>query len=253
MVQTRTVKTTESSTNTDGPMYAKGTYKKRKTAPKGAALVRKVIMSIAEDKRFAAGDAVSLMNHATFRGWNPLYWITQGTAPNQRIGDSIYIQNIECLFVINTNRAGIFVDDNSVFFALVQADRLQNQDGTFGPSSAGFTFPDMRLSAVGAVSNPSVDERSYKVIWSTRFKLINQGLSKITTTTATSDTFNTDFADQHYCIRKTIKLNRKFTYDSGTGGYAAKNNFYFVCGYNNQSANSMCEASLQYVVNYKDI
>jgi len=259
MVTTRSGRvyaTMVSNPNTVVKRKATKVFKRKRTGTATTGQIQRVIMAMSDNKQFIGVDGPKAIPHATYKAWNPLYYIGIGTASNQRIGDSIFIQNIECLFTVATNRAGIHVDDNRVWFALVKADSLQNKDGTLGNNSDGFTFPDLRVSAAGDVCNPCVDTRQYHVLWQTQFSLNWLGGATITSNSALtplSNTFNTDYADQIHPIRKTIVMNKKFTFSTTSSGYAQKDNLYFVMGYNNQGAAAMVTASCQFVVNYKDL
>lgn len=183
--------------------------------------VQKALLGLSETKVYRASNSRVLQN--TYQYWlNPLYWISVGTGDSNRIGDQIFITNIDVRFKFDSaNPTSAGDSDRHGCVMLVKATEEYHQ-GTI--DDAGWNtlgLPDIRYGGIGNVSNPIVDDRVFTVVWKKKFMLPMKNY-------ASTSTYKSIVFD------KTFKINKNFQYRSTSNGYSKTNNYYLYCGLDSQ-------------------
>lgn len=243
------------------------TAKKKTMAKPGAnkanvtkSAVRKTLLGMAETKRFVGSDGFSttgVTGVGSYWGYNPLYWMQQGSTDSQRIGDEIYFDKLRLRCIFGTNRGVLdpatpatwgALDPINVWVGVVKSI-YQNHDGLIGPASNNpIVFPDLRHSGVGSVTNPAIDSNKVNVIWS---KHITLRPNVTAVWAAAGNVSNVD--NQLYELDEDIKIARQFKYNADATGYAKDYNYYIVWGYSNSLNKNNCTFKLSYEVLFKDM
>lgn len=228
-------------------------YKRRKQynpsskKPVSRTQIRRTLLGLAETKRFAITTSYSsLFGTGTFVGYNPLYWIQTGSTDVQRVGDEIYFQSLDLRMSFSTSRTTYAVNANAgdpliIWLAVVKSANVVNHDGTLGPASSGFIFPDLRHGGAGSVSNPEVDTNVLTVLWQKKYVMKCNVAS----------TVRPD--DQILDINERVMINKQCKFNASAGGYLKDYNYYVVWAYTNPTSQSVLLCKYDGQVNFKDI
>jgi len=210
--------------------------------------VRKTLLQLAETKRFFVNPGISgVLGTGTFYGYNPLYWIQNGSSDVQRIGDEFFFDTLDLKMTFVTARVGYSShtgtgDPLNVWVSVLKSTEV-NHDGTLGPSSTGFAYPDFRHGGVGSVSNPLIDTHKVTVIWNRSFQIKANVVSP-----------SPSFPDnQIYDLTERVPIKKSCKFQALLGGYLKDYNYYVVWGYTNPTSYSNLTVNVAYQVNFKDI
>jgi len=234
-----------------GSVKGKAVKKAKPTKTLTRTDVRKTLLGLAETKRFAVQSGVGtarLVNN--YHAYNPLYWIQTGSTDAQRQGDEIYIEKIRLRMNFITARlplttASISADPINISVWIIKST-LKEKDGTLGPNSDAFIFPDIRNSGVGGLTNPCIDINKFTAIWGKTYK-INCNVADTTLGTAGQP------QNQIVDVDEDVTINKTFKYSSTSSGFSEFGNYYIVWSYANPYSQNNLAVRLGYQVDFKDM
>lgn len=206
--------------------------------------IRKEILKLAETKRFSNNVTTfsSSLPANQYHAYNMLYWIPSGAGESQRLGDEIFIDSFDLGVTVGCDRSTNVVRPQPnqpllVYCAVVKSNE-EIKDGTIGPSTTPVSFPDMRYNGSGSYATPVVDTNRFTVLWSTKINFGSAPLPNV---------------DEQKQIRKRLKVNQKFKFQTTSSGYGKFSNYYLVFACSSPASNQNLALNPNYVVNFKDM
>ena len=189
-----------------------------------------------EPKRYFRDNTINLISgNQQLLYLNPFAGISQGTSTSNRVGDQIYVTELE--FYVSYRGEASDAFDISFQTNMVKT----NASGSFSSSALTYTsgsFPNMNYTGF-PTNGPHNDEGS------TNISQKNTFLRHPTLTAA-------GFGQLHHHVHK-VKLNRKITYVAD-GSAVTNADYAFVVGMDSLTTSGITEGSLycNYIVKFKD-
>lgn len=197
--------------------------------------VKVALLRELETKRYIVGTSKTIGSGNQY--WNNImYWQTQGTGYQQRVGTNIHLQSIDLSYFFIRDLTASY-NGTRIYCAIVHTDQ-EAHDGTVSPALALNLLPDSRAAGSGDVSNPIWDKNVYTLVYETAIYVTGANLT-------TANEFGTR--------KVNVPINRKLTFKGDSAGYTKQNNYYVYFGVTDGSATANIGA-LYYTaaVNFKD-
>jgi len=227
-----------------GTKVAKVVKKRKTSGGTSVAMVRKVVLGLSETKNFVASNLTPPTSFSVGTPYytNIAYWIGSGSSDAQRIGDSIYITNVEIAATFRATNNTVS-DQISWIIMVVETDQ-EAHDGITGPSMSASLLSDYRWA--GTYSNPIINTNVYTV------KHMSKGLITPAPERATINPGQAGFV----CRSVKVPINRKFQYKSTSSGYEKYKNLFIVVATETAAGGTgtgVASCDLSYVTHFKDI
>lgn len=253
MVTTRSGKTYGDSAAVQlKPMRRRVMSKKKTIVKKGvtAALVKRVLLSQEETKRFVAQALTAgACKGNTWYGENLTYWIQNGSTNSQRIGDKIHITKFIVAGMVNkltTNASNGY----RFWCGIVSTDK-EVTSGTTGPANGVISLDPRLANSLTGFTNPIIDTHS--------FTLHGYTTGQVQGTLATGLPVITGAVMPHN-FRLEVPVNKDFYYKVATGvtggqQYGKDRNYYVLWAVADAfggATPNLADVQIDFLVEFKD-
>jgi len=224
------------------PPYARKLVKtrKRKSTKKGkklatVATVRRMLGTQTELKHKSGAFALTNLVAGSIYTANITAQVAQGTLDGNRVGDEIYMKQLHCNIVFNTDP----VASAYIYRVLVVYGGEEYNPSSVAFSTAGYAFTEAFLP--GSYSGTAA------------FSLTNpKGVTVLRDELITMNSLISSTSDS-VCTRIVVNLNKKMKYQSSGSVFGRANNVYvIVAAYVNGAAADSGDIVMNYKLSYTD-